>query len=250
MKTAVASVTFRGKSIPEVAALARAAGLDAIEWGADIHVPPGEERAARLALACTHENGLCISAYGSYYRAGAGEAFAPVLHTARLLGCRVIRVWAGRTASADCTADGRAAVCAQLAEAVRLAAQAECVVATEYHAGTLTDTLASACALLDEVPGLRTLWQPPVGMPQAENLRALHALGDRLENLHVFCWDAHGAPRPLAAGAAGWRACFAAVPRRTAPRYATLEFVKDGSEAQFLEDAATLRALLADQADA
>ena len=33
MKTSVASVTFRRKSVCEVAELARRAGLDAIEWG-------------------------------------------------------------------------------------------------------------------------------------------------------------------------------------------------------------------------
>lgn len=58
MKTSVASVTFRRKSVCEVAELARRAGLDAIEWGGDIHVPPGNAQAARAALHCTRENGL------------------------------------------------------------------------------------------------------------------------------------------------------------------------------------------------
>ena len=65
MKTSVASVTFRRKSVCEVAELARRAGLDAIEWGGDIHVPPGNAQAARAALHCTRENGLTVSAYGS-----------------------------------------------------------------------------------------------------------------------------------------------------------------------------------------
>ena len=38
MKTSVASVTFRRKSVCEVAELARRAGLDAIEWSGDINV--------------------------------------------------------------------------------------------------------------------------------------------------------------------------------------------------------------------
>ena len=62
MKTSVASVTFRRKSVCEVAELARRAGLDAIEWGGDIHVPPGNAQAARAALHCTRENGLTVSA--------------------------------------------------------------------------------------------------------------------------------------------------------------------------------------------
>ena len=244
METSVTSVTFRQKSIPEVAALARQAGLDAIEWGGDIHVPPGDENAARLALSCTRENGLTVSAYGSYYRAGAEEDFRPVLQTALWLGCRVIRVWAGRTGSADCPPDERAAIAARLAAAAQLAAQAGCTVATEYHAHTFTDTLDSTLALLDAAPGLRTLWQPPVGLAPGENLRALHALAEKIENLHVFCWTDRAERRPLAEGAADWRTYFAAVPPRECPRYATLEFVRDDSAARFLEDAATLRDLL------
>ena len=218
MKTSVASVTFRKKSVAEIASLARRAGLDAVEWGGDVHVPPGDEAAARLALAAARENGLAVSAYGSYYRAGAEEAFEPVLQTALLLGCRVIRVWAGRQASAAC--------------------------APEYHANTLTDTLASALSLLEEAPGLRTLWQPPVGLTVAENLGALRALGTKVENLHVYHRDGGGACRPLAEGGADWLAYFAAAPQDGARRYATREFVLNDSEEQFLQDAAALRELL------
>ena len=109
MKTSVASVTFRRKSVCEVAELARRAGLDAIEWGGDIHVPPGNAQAARAALHCTRENGLTVSAYGSYYRAGAEEDFGPVLETALSLGCRVIRVW-GRAAGQRALHAGRTAL--------------------------------------------------------------------------------------------------------------------------------------------
>ena len=244
MKTSVASVTFRNKRIAEVAELARRAGLDAIECGGDVHVPPGDLEAAQTALRCTRENGLTISAYGSYYRAGAEEDFEPVVKTAQLLGCRVIRVWAGTTASASCAPEERRAVLKRLAEAVKLAEEAGCVAATEYHANTLTDTLESTLAMLEAVPGLRTLWQPPIGLTKAENLRALDALAGKIENLHFYHRSMDGACRPLEEGAADWTQYFAAAPKDGAERYATLEFVMDGSEAQFLQDAAALHALL------
>ena len=247
MKTSVASVTFRRKSVCEVAELARRAGLDAIEWGGDIHVPPGNAQAARAALHCTREYGLTVSAYGSYYRAGAEEDFGPVLETALSLGCRVIRVWAGRQGSALCTQEERRSVTACLARAAERAAQAGCVVATEYHADTLTDTLASALALLGEAPGLRTLWQPPVGLTAAENLHALHALEGRVENLHVYHRDREGACRPLAEGTADWHAYFAAAQKDGTQRYATLEFVMGDNEEQFLQDAAALHVLLKEE---
>ena len=37
----VCSVTFRALSVEEVAQLAASAGVQAIEWGGDVHVPPG-----------------------------------------------------------------------------------------------------------------------------------------------------------------------------------------------------------------
>ena len=41
------SVTLRACSIEEVVAIAAGAGLECIEWGADVHVPPGDLEAAR-----------------------------------------------------------------------------------------------------------------------------------------------------------------------------------------------------------
>lgn len=96
MKTSVASVTFRRKPFVRWRSLPAAPGSTPSEWGGDIHVPPGNARRRVPALHCTRENGLTVSAYGSYYRAGAEEDFGPVLETALSLGCRVIRVWAGR----------------------------------------------------------------------------------------------------------------------------------------------------------
>lgn len=243
MKTSVASVTFRHKSICEISQLASRAGLDGIEWGGDIHVPPGNRAAARQALKFTRENGLVVSAYGSYYRAEQGEEFEPVLETALLLECRIIRVWAGSRASADQAPHERSAIAARLALAVRLASQEGCVVATEYHAATLTDTLQSAAALLDETVGLHTLWQPPIGLSFEENITALHTLQGKIENLHVYHCDIVGECRPLAEGADDWRAYFDCASQDGADRFATLEFVKDNSEEQFLLDATSLLAL-------
>lgn len=40
------SVTFRNRSAEDILQLCRAIGIDDIEWGGDVHVPPGD-----LALA-------------------------------------------------------------------------------------------------------------------------------------------------------------------------------------------------------
>lgn len=244
IKTSVASVTFRSRSIADIARLARQAGIDAVEWGADVHVPPNDEAAAKQALKASEENGLEISAYGSYYRAGEDEDFTAVLRTAEYLGCRVIRVWAGNRGSAEYTQQERVQIEKRLTAAVQLAAEHNITVATEYHAKTLTDTLKSANLLLMHVPGLHTLWQPPIGLSKEENLHAISELGGKIENLHVYCRDTGGEKRPLEEGADDWKAYFAQAEKTHTERYATLEFVKDGSEVQFLHDAAVLHKIL------
>ena len=44
MKTSLISVTFRNKTVEEVAEIARKGGLEAVEWGGDKHVKPGGGR--------------------------------------------------------------------------------------------------------------------------------------------------------------------------------------------------------------
>ncbi|NDC87712.1 MAG: sugar phosphate isomerase/epimerase, partial [Bacteroidetes bacterium] len=40
LKTALLSITFRSLQAERIIALAAQAGLDGIEWGGDVHVPP------------------------------------------------------------------------------------------------------------------------------------------------------------------------------------------------------------------
>src|SRR3954447_6657285 len=62
----VCSVTLRACSIDEVVEVAAGAGLECIEWGADVHVPPGDLDAARRAREATLAAGLRVASYGSY----------------------------------------------------------------------------------------------------------------------------------------------------------------------------------------
>ncbi|MEZ5208343.1 MAG: hypothetical protein R2690_15535 [Acidimicrobiales bacterium] len=65
------SVTFRALAVPAVVDLAAEAGLEAIEWGGDVHVPPGDVRRAAAAAQATLATGLRVGSYGSYLFAGA-----------------------------------------------------------------------------------------------------------------------------------------------------------------------------------
>lgn len=246
MKTSLISVTFRKKSLEEVVDIACKAGLDAIEWGGDVHVPPTDPAAAEKALQLCRDNGLAISAYGSYYRSMDDEDFAPVLDTALRLQTKIIRVWAGGgfAHSSQCTEEQRAMIVGNLRKAVAMAAERGCIVATERHLNTLTDCQESALRLAAEVPGLYTYWQPSFKLSCEENVSDIIGLGKSVKNVHVYHHYPDHARAPLAVGANVWKAYFAALRDHTDAAYAGLEFVLDNSDEQFLKDCKTLHALI------
>jgi 3-dehydroshikimate dehydratase len=243
------SITFRPLAPAEILALMTQAGLTAVEWGGDFHVPHGELVRAAEVARMTADVGIGCCAYGSYYRVGESESeglpFAQVLETAVALGAPSMRVWAGRRGSADADPAYRSAVIDDAVRIADLAAAAGVAVALEYHGGTLTDTDASARQLARELPhaNLWFYWQPPVGLPPADCLMSLQALLPRLLNLHVFHWQRGHARRPLAEGAEVWRTYLEALAATGRPHCTLLEFVKDDSPMQLLADAAALREL-------
>ena len=245
------SVSFRKSSPREVVEMARANRLSAIEWGGDVHVPPGDFSTARDVKEMTSNAGLSVLAYGSYVRLGEEDAatFPRVVQTAAALGAPSIRVWAGRRGSAAADLAYRQRVIDQAREIARIAADAGIVLCYEYHIDTLTDTDASALSLLrataDE-PAIRTLWQPPHERPVEENVAGLRGVLPWLHHVHVFHWPKRGERAPLADGAARWRAyldVLRADARRDWPLL--LEFVRNDDEQQLRADAATLREWIA-----
>lgn len=245
------SVTFRKFSPAQVVALTRKAELSGIEWGGDVHVPHGDVERAREVRALTEEAGLKVAAYGSYYRAGGSEAnglpFQQVLESAVALGAPTIRVWPGGKGSAGMSAAERGAVVEDLRRIAGLAGRAGISISTEFHDGTLTDTNASAEALLAEVghANVFTYWQPHNGEATAECVAGLRAVAGRVSNVHVFHWWPTAAERhPLVDGEARWAEFWRELKALPGERFAMLEFVQGDEEAAFLRDAATLAAWL------
>lgn len=245
------SVTFRRLPPEQVVALAVQGGIEAIEWGADVHVPPGCPALARQVAARCRDEGIAVSSYGSYVEAGAagGAPWEAVLEGASALGAPLVRVWAGRRGrgSAEAAEAHRAAAAEALAGMTARAGALGIGVALEYHPGTLTDTAASALELLGRVAGSAApvcYWQPRPGVGGVEALQELAVLAPHLSHLHVFAWEADGARLPLAAHRDAWlarlRLSRTLRVRGPAPRTAMLEFVRDDDPAQFLRDAATL----------
>ena len=96
MKPGLVSISFRKLSWQDTLSLAKTAGLEAIEWGGDVHVPHGDVALAREVGEATRAAGLEVAAYGSYYRLGEpAPDFSDVLASAKALGAPIIRIWAG-----------------------------------------------------------------------------------------------------------------------------------------------------------
>jgi sugar phosphate isomerase/epimerase len=246
----ICSITFRKLSVDELIELCAQAKIDGIEWGGDVHVPPGEIELAQSVKAKTKAAGLRTCSYGSYYRCDAESgAFGDVLESADALGAPIIRVWAGRKSSTDATADDREEVAEYLRRAVIAAREMDITIALEYHGGTLTDTQSSAHQLLQEVglPDLKLFWQPRTGGDGSTDLVELEAALPHLAHVHCFHWgEGGGADRyPLLDGTKKWQAYLEIVHQVEGDRFVILEFAKDDSPQQFLEDASVLKALLA-----
>jgi 3-dehydroshikimate dehydratase len=231
------SVTFRDLDVTTVARHAAHCDLRAIEWGGDVHVPPGDTTAARTARAVCEDLGIDVASYGSYIAAGRDDVDAArvALDTAVELGAPNVRVWAeGARAAADLV---------RLCEEARVR---ELALSLEYHPGTRTATAASTLELLEAAgrPELHTYWQPDPAAAPLDALAALSAVLPHVSHLHVFWWRSDYTRLPLADGAELWPDALRLAADR--PRIAFLEFVRADAPSQLQADAATLRQWITD----
>jgi 3-dehydroshikimate dehydratase len=239
------TVTFRQLPPREVVELARRAGLTTLEWGGDVHVPPGYLENAKTVQKLTNEAGLSMTAYGSYFRVGDDDrdVFQTVLETAMELGAPAIRIWAGRRGSATSDGEYQRRVIQDSLAVADMAKNAGVSVCYEFHEGTLTDTDESAMELLkaSEDLAVRTLWQPPHEVSVERGRESLRAMLPWLNHVHVFHWPRRGERAALADGAERWKAYIDVLKRNGKQCPLLLEFVRDDDPEQLIRDAATLR---------
>ncbi|MGC1480873.1 MAG: TIM barrel protein [Chthoniobacterales bacterium] len=244
------SVTFRQLSPREIIDLCVANSLKSIEWGGDVHVPPGDLAKARDVATQTADAGLTSAAYGSYYRVfekdGAPTEFTPFLETAVALGIPTIRVWAGQRDSALVNDADFIKLVDRLRQVADSAAKAEVQVALEFHGGTYTDNADSAIRLVNAVghQNLQTLWQTPVGLPHPDCVESLRLCLGEVSNLHVFHWTANGDRLSLADALPDWDAYLDLLATDPRPRHLLLEFVSDNDPANLPREAETLCSLI------
>lgn len=247
IRPGLCSVTFRQLAPEQIVRLAADAGLEAIEWGGDVHVPPGDSARAAEVARLTTDAGLVSCSYGSYFRARPGEDITPVLDSAEALGIDRVRIWAGSLGSAEATADDWTATVTRLRAAAAEAGDRGIGLALEFHSGTLADTAPTTLRVLDEVgsPWLSTYWQPTVGASVDAVLDEYRAIADRTSAVHVFSWWPRAERLPLRARDDLWTRFFGeAASAAHPPRDALLEFVPGDDPDMLAAEAAVLRAHL------
>ena len=240
------SISFRKRSLEEIAADCVQTNLRVIEWGGDIHVPHGDFRQAEIAAEITQKNGLTVAAYGSYFRAGEPDQpdFAGIAECAEILHAPTIRVWAGKQGAEECA--DRKPVIQSLRDCCAIAAAKGLTVTLECHNNTLTDTLESTLQLLEEVdsPALRCGWQPQYKRTAEYRLKWLQSILPHLSTVHCFCWTSAHERLPLAEGGSEWQKFAEILRSAKRPIPVMLEFVRNDDLAQLSADAATLNALV------
>jgi sugar phosphate isomerase/epimerase len=248
------SVTFRHLNPVAVVDAARKAGLAAIEWGGDIHVPQGDVETARRIRAITEEAGMRPASYGSYVDPPRSDAaqFDLALRSAVALGAGNMRIWAGTRGrpSADYTARERSRAATLIRAMAHAAGRLGITISLECHPDSLTDDTDSAADLIEEIAhgNVYLCWQPRPGLPLCDAVAQIERLGSRISHVHVFAWNENRDRFPLASQERFWREIFRAIPapRFPRPRYALLEFVEGDRLDTFEDDAATLLRLLAE----
>ena len=240
------SVTFRHLQPEAIIQLVKQAGITAIEWGGDVHVP--DAAAAREVRAMCEQNGVQPVSYGSYYKAGAGDldGFSRTVETAVALGASNIRVWAGQLASSLIRMDMRRQIVAELLECGEVAASAGMTLSLEFHPNTLTDTNESAGRLLTELGSgnVYMYWQPRWDLSEDERLAGLMIALQRLTNIHIFAWQADGTRLPLQQGGDFLIPALRLATQDGYDHYVFMEFVQNADERAFLRDAASLRQMI------
>lgn len=245
------SVTFRQLSPEEIVELVVKAGLDAIEWGGDIHVPHGDTKKARYVHKITADAGLLTPVYGSYYQVNESEkkglTFNSVLDSALSLGAPIIRVWAGVKDSGQADEDYWNRVVSESQRIADIAAASDITLTYEFHCGSLVDTVDSAKKMIQDVgrENMRLHWQPIVGTEADTNIAGLEELLPYIEYIHVFhWWPTHTERHPLADGAEDWTRYLTKITSVNDNFFAMLEFVQDDLPENFLRDAVVLKVIL------
>jgi len=240
-KLGLVSVSFRSYSPEQILTAMKDAGLNYIEWGSDVHVPP--EKAEEIALLQKNYAIACCS-YGTYFRLGVTpmEELPAYIAAAKLLGTDILRLWCGNKNSEEYTEEEKAFLFRACREAGAIAERNGVTLCMECHNKTYTNKKEAALELMQAVgsESFRMYWQPNQHRTEAENLEYARLLSPYTEHIHVFNWKGKE-KYPLGDAKALWKKyldCF------DADRALLLEFMPDGKLETLKTEAGALREIV------
>ena len=244
--SALVSKTFKNKTVNEIIEITKKANLRGIEWSSDVHLPAGNREVAMEIKQNCIENKIDIAGYASYYRLGEQKDFKPSFYdnllSASIIEAPTIRIWAGNLGSLATSPDKRTELIEEAIIITELAKREGIVVSYEFHQNTLTDSISSTMDLLKQVPLSKTHWQMPNDSKLEENKLSILAIKDKITNVHVQnCINRIYAP--LKEKNSEWEIYLNTINLEEI-RYACIEFVKDESDNQLIDDATTLNHIL------
>jgi sugar phosphate isomerase/epimerase len=249
IKVGLCSVSFRKKSMEELVEVCSNIGLEGIEVGGDVHLPPGSPQAEvdKVIKLCS-DAGIEIPSYGSYYTLLENEEkdFAPVLETASQLGAGTIRIWPGWVEPEDVTEEQLAQIASGARAAAEAAAGKNIRVAFEYHLNSPTCGADGALRILDAAShdNLYTYYQFLEPYTTEENTGHLRAVFPQMAYVHCHYY-VENKNLPLSEGREVWTAICGTLKELGYDGYIFMEFVKGNTPEQLAEDVAFLRELLA-----
>jgi len=243
LKIGLVSVTFRNEDIPTVFEYAKKAGIDGIEWSVlENHVSEGDGEKCSLIKKLSSETGIEILSLASYCYMDDFCECEKSLETAILLSAPLIRIWAGRRGSAECSMEEYERIVENTTKMARLAKEHSINLAFEYHPNTLTDEADSAVKLIKRIKleNVGLYWQIRPDLTPDENRASLKKVKPYLlGNIHLSNLDAAKGYMPLDEIFSDLCAIFHG--ERIPDADLLVEFVKGEAPESLIADASTIR---------
>ena len=240
------SVSFRDHSPEKIALAASRNYLKFVEWGSDVHAPYQDLSKLQSIVALQNRYGIACCSYGTYFRLGYSDIseLPQYIQAAKILGTRILRLWAGRKKASDCTKEEQEKLFAECRKAVAIAEAQGVILCLECHRRSYTETKEGALKLMEAIqsPNFRMYWQPNPDISMTENLEYISLLNPYITHIHVFHWVADQR-FPLRDGMKQWKRFLSAL---SGDHHLLLEFMPDDRILSLSAEAETLNRLILD----
>ncbi|MCE5197935.1 MAG: sugar phosphate isomerase/epimerase family protein [Armatimonadota bacterium] len=191
MKPGIASISLRKYDIFHALDLAAETGFMGVEISArPPHMPDEfDEYHTKLVRERLCSNHLAVPMVGSYARPclpDFEQKSADAIKIAKILGARVIRIWAGNREPYEASPEFRDLVVKSIREFALRAEYAGMSLAVEMHAGTLCSIPEGVLRLIEQanVPNIKVNFQV-VNFLEPDLDRYIGMLGDYVVNVHA-----------------------------------------------------------------